>query len=231
MNPVLRGSSAHVFVEDMSAPVLDEEDLHHLGRVLRLRKGEPVTCTDGRWSWRECRWTGDGIEPVGGIRREDAPLHPITVAVCPLKGDRTDMVVEKLVEVGVDRILVVAPVERTVVRWTGDRAANALERYRRVARAAAMQSRRVHLPEIAGPVSLADLTGEGTGFAEPGGTVGPEQVATLVVGPEGGFSPAEIVAAPVLVDLGDTVLRAETAAIVGATRMVAHRAASMRHTG
>lgn len=231
MNQALRASAAHVFVDDVSAPVLVDDDVHHLGRVLRLRRGESVTCADGRSQWRECAWTGEGIEPVGDIRTEQAPATLLTVAVCPLKGDRTEMVVEKLVEVGIDRIVVVTHAARTVVRWSDHKAAQALERYRRIARAAAMQSRRVNLAVVDGPVGLSGIVGPAVGYAEPAGSLTPEQVSTLVVGPEGGFSPDEIAAATALVDLGDTVLRAETAAIVGATRMVAHRAAAMRHTG
>lgn len=231
MNLLLRESAAHVFVEDLGTCALEGDDLHHLGRVLRLREGERVTCSDGHGQWRPCAWTGDRVEPQGDVRREPGPPFRISVAVSPLKGDRTDLVVEKLVEIGADRIIVLAPTARAVIRWSPDKADQVLGRYRRVARAAAMQSRRVLLPEIVGPTAVVDLVGSGTGFAEPGGTHPPESVTTLVIGPEGGFSPEELASAPMLVDLGETVLRAETAAIVGAARMVAHRAASMRHTG
>jgi 16S rRNA (uracil1498-N3)-methyltransferase len=97
-----------------------------------------------------------------------------------------------------------------------------MDRYTRIVRAAAMQSRRVFLPTVSGPVSLANVTGQGVAFAEPGGSATPESVTTMVIGPEGGFSPAEVALAPTLVDLGPSILRAETAAIVGAARMVAH---------
>ena len=66
------------------------------------------------------------------------------------------------------------------------------------------------------------MTGQGVAFAEPGGTASPDAVTTLVIGPEGGFASAEVASAPSLFDLGPSILRAETAAIVGAARMVAH---------
>lgn len=231
MNRALRRSAAHVFVPDAASPVLSVEDSHHLSGVLRLRAGEPVTCADGRGAWRECAWTGSGLDPRGPVELAAAPSPSITVAISPVKGDRTDMVVEKLVEIGVDRIVVLAPLARSVVRWDPERAASAMARLGRIARAAAMQSRRVHLPVIAGPVPLADVCLAGAAIAEPGGGVPPERVTTLVVGPEGGFAPEELALAPALVDLGPTVLRAETAAIAGAVRMVAHRTVSLGHTG
>jgi 16S rRNA (uracil1498-N3)-methyltransferase len=90
-----------------------------------------------------------------------------------------------------------------------------------------MQSRRTHLPEVSGPVALGDVAGlTGAGIAEPGGEARPEDVRVLLIGPEGGFDPAEIALAREVgarsVDLGPGILRAETAALVGATRMVAH---------
>ena len=227
----LRRSAAHVFVADVASPVLSPEDEHHLKNVLRLRAGEMVTCTDGRGRWRGCTWANGALEPSGAEHVVESIQPPLTVVVSPVKGDRTEFVVEKLVEIGIDRIVILAPVERSVVRWSPDKVDHVMERYRRVARAAAMQSRRVHLPDVIGPDPLSSWAVHGVGFAEPGGDRRPEEVQTLVVGPEGGFSDEEVSMAPELVDLGDTVLRAETAAIVGATRMVAHRARSVRHTG
>jgi 16S rRNA (uracil1498-N3)-methyltransferase len=139
-----------------------------------------------------------------------------------VKGDRTDLVIEKVVEIGIDHIIVLSPVERSVVRWASNKVPQVMDRYARIARAAAMQSRRVFLPAVSGPVSLANVTGQGVAFAEPGGTASPDAVTTLVIGPEGGFAPAEVASAPSLFDLGPSILRAETAAIVGAARMVAH---------
>lgn len=231
MNEQLRRSCAHVFVDQIEIPVLDESDRHHLKTVLRLRTGETVTACDGRGSWRVCAWNGDGLDVSGDVHLDRRPPQALTVVISPVKGDRTDMVVEKLVEIGVDRIEVLAPVARSVVRWDDRKTAHNIDRYRRLARAAAMQSRRTYLADIVGPVSFDTVVAGGAAVAEPGGSAAPEDVSTLVVGPEGGFTPDEVARAAVTVDLGGTVLRAETAAIVGAARMVAHRTRSMRHTG
>lgn len=222
MIDALRHSAAHVFVDDIATPVLSRDDQHHLERVLRLRADEIVSCSDGQGSWRICRWDNATLQVASEIHRESVPTPTLTVGIAPLKGDRTDLVIEKLVEIGVDRIMVLAPVERSVVRWTGDKASKVFERYERIIRAAAMQSRRVFLPELIGPVEFADAVADGAVVAEPGGTATIDEVTTVVIGPEGGFSSSEVALATKSVDLGPAILRAETAAMVGAARMVAH---------
>ncbi|CAB4661734.1 unannotated protein [freshwater metagenome] len=221
----LRRSSAHVFVEDLSAPVLSEDDFHHLDRVMRLRRGEIVTCSDGVGNWITAAWDA-GVHRVGEIHSSPPRERVLTVAIAPVKGDRTEWVVEKLVELGIDRIVVLAPTNHSVVKWSQEKTAQVLERYRRIGRAAAMQSRQLFLPHIDGPVALDALVGgvadEVVAYAEPGGDCVISEVTTLVLGPEGGFSAAEVGEAPALVDLGGSILRADTAAIVGATLMVAH---------
>lgn len=222
MNPLLRDSAAHVFVDDLATPQLSPDDVHHLKKVLRLRDGENVTCSDGKGRWRVCSWSSDYVTVNGDIVTEPSPTLRLCVAVSPVKGDRTDLVVEKLVEIGVDDIAILAPLERSVVRWANDKVTHVMDRYRRIATAAAMQSRRVFLPELTGPVSLASLGGHQVALAEPGGSAEWSQVTTVVIGPEGGFSDKELAAAPCTIDLGPNILRAETAAIVAAAQMVAH---------
>ncbi len=219
----LRRSSAHVFVGDLATCVLDDDDAHHLARVLRLRDGETVTCSDGAGSWRACLWSGDGLTVSGEIAHVPAPAPRLSVVLPPVKGDRTDDAVQKLVEVGVDRIVILAPVERSVVRWDAARAASQMQRLARVVRAASMQSRRVHLPLLEGPASLDDvLAGEGVALAEPDEAGTWDEVTTVVVGPEGGFSSVEAARASRRVSLGQSILRAETAAVVAGARLVAH---------
>lgn len=222
MIDALRNSAAHVIVDSVDSPRLSTDDHHHLSRVLRLRDGESVTCTDGHGSWVLTTFTKGQLEVEGEVHREPSPAPPLTLAIVPLKGDRTDLVIEKAVEIGIDRLVVVSPTERSVVRWTNDKTGAVMGRYGRIVRSAVMQSRRVHLPEVVGPVALGSLTSPGVAFAEPGGGTPIGGVTTLVIGPEGGFSATELEGAPGAVDLGPAVLRAETAAIVAAARLVAH---------
>ena len=220
---VVRRAAAHVFVDDVANPVLDDGDLHHLSRVLRLRDGQIVTCCDGRGAWRPCAWTSAGLEATGEVTVESAPSPALCVAVSPVKSDRIDDAVQRLVEIGIDRVLVLAPLERSVVRWGDDRARGHLERLRRIVRAAAMQSRRLHVPSIEGPVSFDDVVAaDGVAVAEPGGRTPWSEVTTVVIGPEGGFTPEEVARARRSVSLGGSILRAETAAVVAGSRLVAH---------
>jgi 16S rRNA (uracil1498-N3)-methyltransferase len=134
------------------------------------------------------------------------------------------LVVQKLTEVGIDDIYPLAPTAYSVVKWEADRAEKHHLRLAKVAREAAMQSRRVWLPEVHRVQSLASLMADHTvAFAEPGGAPLDVSHHLVVVGPEGGFSHEELQGAPATVSLGESVLRAETAAIVAGTLMVSLR--------
>lgn len=169
-----------------------------------------------------CAWSGGVLEPVGDVHVEARAQPALTVAVSPVKGDRTDLVVEKLVEIGIDEIVMLAPVERSVVRWAPDKVDHVMGRYRRIVRAAAMQSRRVYLPAVTGPVALESISTARAAVAEPDGVTDWDEITTVVIGPEGGFTEREKAVFGHSVDLGPHVLRAETAALVAAARMVAH---------
>jgi 16S rRNA (uracil1498-N3)-methyltransferase len=223
IDETLRRSAAHVLVHDPADPEIDIDTAHHLSRVLRLRNGESVTVTDGAGRWRACRLAGGSLEPVGPVAAVPAPRRALTLAVAMPKGDRQEWLVQKATEVGIDRV-VACVAERSVVRWDGDRAARHLERLRRVAVEAALQSRRVHVPLIEGPVPVADLLPTAT-VAEPGGRPLDVGDTTVVIGPEGGWTPEELDKAWATASLGETVLRVETAAVVAATLMVGLRRA------
>jgi len=232
VNQHLRDSAAHVFVDDLASPELNETDRHHLGRVLRLRDGEQVSASDGDGRWRVCTWNDGSIEASGDIIETPGPSSRVGVAFVPVKGDRNEWTVQKLTEIGVDDIVVVAPTRRSVVRWSDPD--KQLHKLRVAVREAAMQSRRVRLPSVAGLASLSEvLARPGVALADPDGlaliadsresdsqSTGPSM---LVVGPEGGFDPDEIASSVARVSLGDTILRAETATLVAATLLVARR--------
>ena len=221
MNPVLRNSAAHVVVESLVAPVLDDHDMHHLFRVLRLRDGAVVTATDGAGSWVECRVSGrDGLEVVSDLRVESAPTWRVGVAFVPVKAQRPEDTLRHLVEVGVDDIVVLQPTRRAVA-GTRDRL---VERAERIVREACMQSRRVYLPAVRLGAALAEIVSQASvAIADPEAAPLCAGVALLVVGPEGGFDPAEIPASCPRASIGPSVLRAETAALVAGARLVALR--------
>lgn len=217
---VLRRSSAHALVDDIEAPALGDDAVHHLFRVLRLRAGDQITVTDGRGRWRPCR-AGDGTaEPDGEVVTTGRRAVPLTVAFAIPKQDRPEWIVQKLTELGIDRI-VLLHAERSVVRWNDDRAGKHMAKLRRVAAEALQQSRGVWLPEIDGPVPATAVLPRAAA-AEPGAEPVGRDVATVAIGPEGGWSDAELAAAGSTASIGATVLRVETAAIVAAARLLMH---------
>jgi 16S rRNA (uracil1498-N3)-methyltransferase len=231
---------AQVFVEDLVEPVPAPDDQHHLARVLRLRPGELVVAADGRGGWRMCEFRGataaEGgragrmLDAVGPLRADPRPSPELTLAFAPAKGDRPEWVVQKVTELGIDRILLLS-VRRSVVRWSADRAERALDRLRRISLEAAAQCRRVWLPELSGPLGLGELSASGAavGLAlaqrgEPALGAGCRAVA---VGPEGGWDAEELDLGLPMVGLGPLVLRAETASVAAAAALMLWRDATV----
>ena len=202
----------HVFVSDLHVLDLDDDDRHHLERVLRLRAGDALTASDGAGRWRPCRF-GSPLEAVGEIRNVHRPAPAVTVGFALVKGGRPELIVQKLTELGVDAVRPFTA-ERSVVRWDAAKVAANHRRLTRVAREACAQSRRCYVPEVAPAVPFAEVAGlPGAVRADRGGPPAPADLATVLVGPEGGWSDAERRSVPATVGLGPHVLRAETAAI------------------
>jgi 16S rRNA (uracil1498-N3)-methyltransferase len=233
-------ATAHVYVDRLDDRItIDGDDGHHLQRARRVRVGETVTAADGYGRWRVFTVaTADkgrvDLEALTDLAREP-PLFPrLTVACSLTKGEKPELVVQKLTELGADRILLVEAA-RSVVRWDDDRAAAACDRLQRVAREAGAQSRRARVPVVDGPVATAEVASmAGLVLAAVDG-VAPSDLArpphgewVVAVGPEGGFDPDELAAfdhAPRLA-VGPFVLRAETAAIAVTAALAGHRSFS-----
>lgn len=217
----LRRASAHALVDDVENPLLDDDAAHHVFRVLRVADGGVVTVTDGAGSWRACRTAGGNVRPDSDVRYEPRRQPLINVGFAVPKLDRPEWIVQKLTEIGVDRI-VVLQAERSVVRWGSDRADKHLGKLRRTAIEAVQQSRQVWLPIVDGPLPASSFL-VGAVVAEPGGRPIGRQDHTFAVGPEGGWSDAELEMATDRVSTGTSVLRVETAAIaVGILAVAAH---------
>jgi 16S rRNA (uracil1498-N3)-methyltransferase len=235
-------AAAHVLVDGDAALLpdalrIDGPDGRHLARVRRLRAGEEVTVADGVGRWRPYRIRAvDGptldLEATGDACEEPLVTPPLAVAFALTKGVKPETVVRQLTELGVDEILPVVA-HRSIARPRVDRAGAVDERLVRVAREAAMQSRRARLPRVAALGAVEDLAGRpGLLLADRGG-VGPEQLGspgdagwTLLVGPEGGWAPEDRARLPdplPTLGVGPHVLRAETAAVAGAAALAAQR--------
>jgi len=226
----------HVFVSDLETLVIDSDDRHHLGRALRLRDGDQLTASDGVGAWRSCLFrSGDG-EPLGAageIVVTAAPRPRLTICFALVKGSKPELVVQKLTELGIDRI-VPFTAARSVVRWDQTKAQRNAERLRRVAREAAMQSHRAWLPEVESPPCFstvaampgavrADMNGAPLSAAGDAADINAAGIHTVLIGPEGGWDEGERAAVPRTVALGAHVLRAETAAIAAATLLASRR--------
>src|ERR687897_659952 len=184
------------------------------------------------------RWTAmraGTLPSYGGSVRERVdvpkPAPRLVVAQALPKGDRGELAVETMTEVGVDEV-VPWLAQRCVTRWQGDRGARALRRWRTTAREAAKQSRRAWLADVTEPATTAQLADRMSAAALPivlheeasgplrGVELPAEGEIVVAVGPEGGVAPDELdaftAAGARVVGLGPTVLRTSTAGTVAA---------------
>ena len=207
--------------------VLDGDEGRHAARVKRVRPGETVLIGDGRGALVSCVAKSVGADRLTArvIDRRVVPMpDPRLVVVQALpKGERAELAVELLTELGADEIVPWAAA-RSVVQWTGERAAKALTRWRRVAAEAAKQSRRPWVPVVAELASTSEVVArargalvlhEGAALGLTGAVLPVGCDIILVVGPEGGIAADELAAftaaGAVPVRLGEPVLRTSTA--------------------
>jgi|TARA_B110000037_G_scaffold221401_1_gene292323 16S rRNA (uracil1498-N3)-methyltransferase len=223
-----RRAAAHVFVgsEELGADgviALSDDTQHHLSRVLRLRDGVVISVCDGAGHWRLATVIGERqamrVEANGDIEIDLFPRAPLTIATAMPKGERLDWLVQKVTELGVDRLQLL-DADHSVVRWKSSDVDKKLLRLKRIAESAAQQSRRTFLPEILPPVKASKIL-EGAAVAEPGGRTLTFSDRIIAIGPEGGWSNMEIAVAGDCVTLGPNVLRTETAAVAATTLCVA----------
>jgi 16S rRNA (uracil1498-N3)-methyltransferase len=214
----------------------DAAETRHLRRVLRLRPGAVVEATDGTGRLYTVRLLTLGRGAASGAieaRAEPARESPcaITLGQAVLKGDRMSWLVQKATELGVARIVPLLTARVVARPAAGERARQA--RWQRIAREAVKQCGRLVVPPVEPPRDLAALLAEAPrpdaswllweGGGEPVAAVAratPRPARLLVlVGPEGGFTRAEVALAEAagvrLVSLGPRLLRGESAGVVG----------------
>ncbi|MDE6415862.1 MAG: 16S rRNA (uracil(1498)-N(3))-methyltransferase [Duncaniella sp.] len=208
---------------------LPESDSAHAVRVLRMKAGDPLQVIDGRGNVYQCRLTEAhskraAVEIISCVPRPLPWGQQIVVAVAPTKHlDRMEWMVEKLTEIGVNRIIpmLCARSERKEIKT---------ERLEKIAVSAMKQSLKAVLPVIDEMTPIQKIIGDFEGYTKavaycddiverkdftslyrPGGDT------IILIGPEGDFSPAEIEATLqsgfTAVTLGENRLRTETAAL------------------
>jgi 16S rRNA (uracil1498-N3)-methyltransferase len=209
--------------------VVTGDEHHYVAYVRRARVGDEIEIVDG--DGNRARATivaireAETVLAVGDVNAVEDALPRVRVLVPWIKGDRMDVCLEKLVEVGADEI-VVWPAARAVVKLDGERRMTRVAHHQAALQAAARQCGRATVPTIAAADSLtsalAALPAHGARFvldpkADRAKLVPPDDV-TLVGGPEGGLAPAELDALAsagfVSIGLGPRVLRAETAPVI-----------------
>lgn len=217
--------------------VLDGPEGRHAATVRRTTVGERVMLSDGRGGLADSEVTAAGKDRlelmVHAVRTVSPSLPTVTLVQALPKAERSELAVELATEAGVDAI-VPWQSSRCVARWEGPKVAKGLTRWRNAARAAAKQSRRALVPEVADLHRTADVTALVRDVVARGGKVAVLHESAgaslaslslhelseliLVVGPEGGLSDDEVeklaTAGASLVLLGPQVLRTSTAAAV-----------------
>ena len=222
---------------------VEGDEAHHAVAVRRLRVGERVVLTDGAGVSVVAVVSSTGKRVFAAVAEEvrasDAPEPEVVVVQAIPKGDRGELAVEVLTEVGAARIVPWAAT-RSVAVWKGERAAKSLTRWRSTAREAAKQARRSWFPAVAELASTAEVEGlvRGADLAvvlheEATGPLAALDVPAagrivVVVGPEGGLTDEEVAAfvaaGAVSVRLGAEVLRPSPAGLAAsASRMMRPR--------
>ncbi|MEM3154264.1 MAG: RsmE family RNA methyltransferase [Candidatus Woesearchaeota archaeon] len=212
---------------------LTKDQIRHL-RVLRVKEGDKIRIFDGKGHEFEVIYSekvsNGKIKLEKATKGQEEPKVKITLAVAVPKGARIDVLVEKVSELGVNRIVPII-CSRSVVK---PREAK-VDRLRRIALEACAQSERSIVPTISEPVEFGKLLDTVKEYnhafichktGEPLTKAYDECESVLViVGPEGDFTPVELDAAKeagcVLVTLGPTTLRTETAGITAVAQIIA----------
>jgi 16S rRNA (uracil1498-N3)-methyltransferase len=221
--------------------VVDGDEGFHAATVRRIRPGEELVLGDGAGGLARCQVERAGRDGLHArvLGRWSVPpgLPAVTVVQALPKSERSELAIELATEAGADAFLA-WQAARCVATWEGARVDKGLRRWRAVARSAARQSRRAHIPPVEGVLSTAGLiqrvrdevaAGAAVLILHESATDGLADVfpdiagaqansLLLLVGPEGGIGPDEIAAlteaGAVAVRLGPQVLRTSTAAAV-----------------
>jgi 16S rRNA (uracil1498-N3)-methyltransferase len=219
---------------------LTGDEARHAVVVKRIRVGEQLTLTDGAGASATCTVTATSKSSlsarVDAVATTDPEMPRVVVVQAIPKGDRGDLAVEMLTEVGVD-VIVPWAAARSVSVWRGDKQAKALAKWRATAREAAKQSRRSWFPEVADLVSTSDVVALLRDASVPvvlheaaSGPLADLPVPgrgeiVIVVGPEGGISDEELAAFASVgaepVRMGSSVLRTSTAGVAATAALLA----------
>lgn len=200
-------------------PILSERELQHAKNSLRIRDGEQIRLTDGRGGLAIAKF-GDELEVIE--KWQVQPVEPLIHVVQALaKGDRDELAVQTSTELGARRFTPWQS-QRSIIRWNEQKALKGVQRWQAIATEAMKQSHQAWIPEIREFAKNTDFEISGQLIVlEPDAEQALTSLEfsdelTLVVGPEGGISEAELDflarRGAQMASLGNSVFRTSTAA-------------------
>lgn len=217
--------------------VITGADVNHIRNVLRMRADEEVLIADGQGAEYRCKLTDLGENEVRAqiLWKLDGNAElasAITLFQGLPKSDKMDLIVQKCVELGVDRIVPVST-KRAVVKLDAKKEQTRLKRWNTISESAAKQSGRGVIPEVSGVMSFGKALEEAkkldvllipyeraehmTETRRVMGEIRPGQSVGIFIGPEGGFEESEVeeavAAGAKAITLGKRILRTETAGL------------------
>ncbi len=223
-------------IEGDTVSISDESHVHHLKDVLRLSLGDEIVLFDDSGYEYMASIASIGRNEVSlsikSKQRAETRTLNLSIACAIPKHSRMDDIIDKLTQLGIDRIIPMET-EHVVVRLSDSQKLERLSRWRKIAQSAAEQSQRHVLPVIEPITGLAQVIAQSIVYdlklmpTLPGTKPLKEALSSkksnimVLIGPEGDFSPVEIKMAKEhgfeLISLGDNVLRVDTAAIAVAS--------------
>ena len=222
--------------------ILDEGDQYHLVKVMRARKGDQIEVVyEGRVYLAEVTSVKPlRIDKLAQIKENNELKNDVVLICSLLKGEKLDLVIQKATELGVEEIVLLQS-ERSIVKIRNIDRDVKLQRFNRIVKEAAEQSKRTRLPllyrvikmdqlfEVEADVLLMAYEGEAgntSSFLSAVKSVKPGERVAILIGPEGGFSVDEVNQAKEYgyktVSLGKRILRAETASFYALSVLAAH---------
>lgn len=218
--------------------ILNEEDRHHIMKVMRMSMGDQIICVDpsGRSALCEIAEITDEQVAANIVQwREETSELPVSVTIASglPKGDKLEWIIQKGTEMGAYEFVPFAAA-RSVVKWEEKKAVKKVERWQKIAKEAAEQAHRNHVPDVVNPMSLKVLlekskqydhklvafedesrNGELSVFSSTLKTMTQGESLLMVFGPEGGLSDREISMLKendfLVCGLGPRILRTESA--------------------
>jgi 16S rRNA (uracil1498-N3)-methyltransferase len=217
---------------------IDEEDRHHIVKVMRMQIDDQIICVDPEGKQAVCRLaeiTDERVVADVVQWKEESPELPITITIASglPKGDKLEWIIQKGTELGAHQFLPFSAA-RSVVKWDEKKAAKKIDRWQKIAKEAAEQSHRAVMPEIISPMTFKALLGkskeyqyklaafeeesrkgEAAVFASTLKQMKQGESLLIVFGPEGGLADEEVELLQEhgfkLCGLGPRILRTETA--------------------